>query len=497
VSSFSSLLDGFAALMTWQVLALALLGCAIGTAVGVLPGIGPVAGIAILLPLTYTLPPVEAIVTLAAIYYGAMFGGSITSILLNVPGEAASVITCLDGYPMAQQGRGGIALSMSAIGSFIGGTIAAVGLILVAPPISALALGFGPPELFAFTALALALVLVVSSGALIKGVASLLLGMVLAVPGLDPMSGAPRLTFDQVELLSGLAFIPILMGVFGLGEVLVNAERVGGVPVITKLMSIIPRRRDLVESVGPIARGTAIGFALGPIPGMGATTSTVLSYAVEKKVSKTPELFGKGALPGVVGPETTNNAFANGALVPLFALGIPGSPTVAILVGGFLLQGITPGPQLFTEHPDVIWPVIASLLLGNVILLVLNLPLVGMWAKLVSVPYKILAPVIVACTIVGAYTINGTVFDVGVLIVFGFLGYAMRKGGFPLAPFAMGLILGPIAERNFRAAISMSGGDYSILFRSWLSTAMLVGCGLVLVLSLVGVVRGHAEDEGA
>lgn len=489
---FGSLLHGFAIALQPSNLMFALIGSLIGTAVGVLPGVGPIAGIALLLPLTFKLDATGAIIMLSAIYYGAMYGGTITAVLMNVPGEGASAVTCLDGYRMAQQGRAGAALAIAAIGSFIGGTIATLVLVFAAPPLAAVALKFGPPEFFGLMVLGLALLVTFSGENVLLSLLSAALGLALSIPGTDFVEGTPRLTFGIRELYDGIGFIPVIMGLYGIGEVLAGFERRATKIEETAISSKMLSRDDIKASVLPILRGTALGTFLGLIPGIGTILPTVASYAMEKKLSRHPERFGRGAIEGVAGPETTNNAYANGALIPLFTLGVPSSPTIAVLLGAFMMNGLTPGPFLFRDKPDFVWGVIASLYVGNLILLILNLPLVGLWVKLLKVPQSILFPLILAFTIVGSFITSNSVFDIGVLLVFGVIGYVFIKIGIPVAPMAFTLILGPLTENSLRQAMAMSGGDVSILARSWVSTGLLIAAIVAVAIPLIGMFRRRA-----
>ncbi|MFZ9448291.1 MAG: tripartite tricarboxylate transporter permease [Alphaproteobacteria bacterium] len=490
METLASLAAGFAVALSPANLAFALIGSMVGTAVGVLPGIGPIAGIAILLPLTFKLEPTGAIIMLSAIYYGAMYGGTITSVLMNVPGEGASAVTCIDGHQMALRGRGGAALAIAAIGSFVGGTIATMVLVFAGPPMASVALSFGPPEFFALIVLGLGLLVAFSGENLLLGVLSALLGLALAVPGTDFVEGTPRLTFGIPELADGIGFVPVIMGLYGIGEVLAALER--------KDEDALPRgaiasatltRADLRASAMPIMRGTAIGTFLGLIPGIGTILPTIASYAAEKGIARDPSRFGRGAIEGVAGPETANNAYANAALVPLFTLGIPASPTIAVLLGAFMMNGLTPGPFLFKEKPDFVWGVIASLYVGNLILVVLNLPLVGIWVKLLKTPRSILFSLVLAFTVVGAFVTSNSVFDIGVLLAFGVVGYLFTKMGIPIAPMAFPVILGPLTENALRQALAMSGGELDVLARGWISTGLLVLAAVVLAWSVFAAVR--------
>jgi putative tricarboxylic transport membrane protein len=487
--------QGFAVATQPSNLLYAFIGCILGTLIGVLPGLGPAAGTAILIPITFNLDPIGAIIMLSAIYYGAMYGGTITSVLVNVPGEAASVITCLDGYQMAKQGRAGPALGIAAIGSFIGGTFATLALMVVALPLASFALRFGPPEVFALLVVGLSLVTGLSGRSPLAALIMTMFGLLLAMIGMDPVRGAPRFTLNIPELFDGVGFIPVVMGLFGVGEILLSMED----PVLeitkTKLADLWPKREELRVCAGAIGRGSIIGFLLGIIPGIGAVIPTFLAYVVEKKVSKHPEKFGTGVIEGVASPETANNAYANGAMVPLLTLGIPGSPTLAVIMGAFIIHGLTPGPLLFKERPDVVWGLIASLYLGNVILFVLNLPLVGLWAKLLKIKYQYLYPGVLLFCILGAYSVNQSVFDVKVMLVFGVLGYVFRKLDWPLAPMVLALILAPMMERALRTSLEMSGGDLSILVTQPISAVLLIIAVIVLASPAVRLLGKRAGKD--
>lgn len=473
----------------------AFIGCVLGTLIGVLPGLGPAAGTAILIPVTFGLDPLGGIIMLAAIYYGAMYGGTITSVLVNVPGEAASVITCLDGYQMAKQGRGGPALGIAAIGSFIGGTFATLALMVVSLPLATLALRFGPPEVFALLVVGLSLVTGLSGRSMLAALLMTFFGLMLSMIGMDPVRGAPRFTFAVPPLYDGVGFIPVVMGLFGVGEILLSMEKPVLEVIKTKFTDLLPKRKEWGVSAGAIGRGTVIGFFLGLIPGIGAIIPTFLAYVVEKKVSKHPEKFGTGVIEGVASPETANNSYANAAMVPLLSLGIPGSPTLAVLMGAFIIHGLTPGPFLFKERPDVVWGLIASLYLGNVMLLILNLPLVGVWAKLLEIRYQFLYPGILLFCILGAYSMNQSFFDVGVMIGFGVLGYIFRKIDWPLAPTILALILGPMMERALRTSLEMSAGDITILFTRPISAVLLAVAAIVLISPAIRLLGQRAGKD--
>ncbi|HSE94562.1 MAG TPA: tripartite tricarboxylate transporter permease [Methylomirabilota bacterium] len=489
------LLAGFAAALTPANLLFALIGCVLGTLIGVLPGLGPAAGTAILIPLTFKLDPTAAIIMLAAIYYGAMYGGTITSVLINVPGEAASVVTCLDGYQMAKQGRGGTALGIAAIGSFVGGVVASLALTAVALPLARFALRFGPPEFFALMAVGLSLVTGLAGRSLVAALLMTVFGLLLAMVGIDPVRGAPRFTFGVAELYDGVGFIPVVMGLFGIAEILLTAEAPYREVIQTKLRSMLPSRAEWRRSAGAIGRGTAIGFFLGLIPGVGAIIPTFMAYIVEKRLSAHPERFGMGVIEGVAAPETANNAYANASMIPLLALGVPSSPTIAVLMGAFIINGLTPGPFLFQERPDLVWAVIASFFVGNVILLVLNLPLVGLWARLLRIPYQYLAVGTLLFCVVGAYSLKQSVFDVGLMVGFGLLGYVLRKLDFPLAPAVLALILGPFMEKSLRTSLEMSGGDFSIFLTRPLALGLLLVAALVLASSALRLAPLRAVRE--
>jgi putative tricarboxylic transport membrane protein len=476
---------GFSVALSVGNLLFATIGCILGTLIGVLPGLGPAAGTALLIPITFRLEPTSAIIMLAAIYYGAMYGGTITSVLINVPGEAASVVTCLDGYEMAKRGRAGAALGIAAIGSFIGGSVATFGLVLVALPLARFALKFGPPEYFSLLAVGLSLVMGLAGKSLTRALMMGILGLIFSLVGVDPVEGAPRFTFGITPLLDGVRFVPVVMGFFGIGEILLNAEKslAGVMAEGGKVSSFFPRREEWPVCAASILRGTGLGFFLGLIPGTNSAVAAFMSYVVEKKVSRHPERFGTGVIEGVAGPETANNAYANAALIPLFTLGLPGSPTIAILMGALIMNGLMPGPLLFQQHAAFVWAVIASLYIGNVILLVLNLPLVGLWAKLLKIPYQTLVVIILVFCIIGGYSLNNSMFDVGVMILCGLLGYVFKKLDFPMAPAILTLILGPLMERSLRESLSISQGDYSIFFTRPISLILLVITAAILATS--------------
>lgn len=479
----SNLATGFAVALTPINLLYCFLGSFIGTAIGVLPGLGPPATIALLLPVTYGIPATSAVILLAGIFYGAMYGGSTTSILLNIPGEAASVVTCLDGYQMARQGRAGAALAISAFGSFIAGTLSIVGLMLLAPPLAAFAIKFGPPENFALLVLGLLMVGYLAGSSMTRGLLMACFGLLLGTVGLDPILGTQRFTYGVFKLSEGFEFILVAMGLFGIGEVLVNVEQAIKAEVFqTTIRGLLPNREEWRRSAAPFARGSLLGFFVGVLPGGGAVISSFISYALEKKLSKHPERFGKGAIEGVAAPEAANNSAATGSFIPLLTLGIPGNASIAMIFAALMIHGVRPGPLLVAEKPDVFWGLVASMYLGNIMLLLLNLPLIGMWVKLLRVPYPLLAPLILVFVIIGAFSVNNSIFDVGTTIAFGALGYLMRKFDFEPAPLVLAMILGPQLEASLRRSLIYSRGDLGIFFERPVA-ASLMTLALLMLLS--------------
>jgi putative tricarboxylic transport membrane protein len=491
------LANGFATALTLQNLLYALIGCLVGTLIGVLPGIGPVAGVALLIPLTLNLEPTSAIIMLAAIFYGTAYGGTITSVLLNTPGEAASAITTLDGYQMTKQGRAGPALTIAALGSFVGGTVATILLVLAARPLGSLGLKIGPPEFFALVLVGLSLLVALAGRSMVRALISGVLGLMIAMVGIDPVGGAPRFTFGVDRLLDGVSFVAIVVGLFGLSEVLLAGRSRIAHALTPGFRSLLPTGVDLRRSAPAVARGTVIGSLLGLIPGMTGSVSSLLSYGAEKRFSRYRDQLGRGAVEGVAGPETANNAHANGALIPLFTLGIPASPTIAVLMGAFLQQGLSPGPTLFTEDATVAWAIIASLFIGNVILLILNVPLIQVWTSILRIPYPILAALILMFLVVGSYTINFSVFDVYVMIGAGVLGLVMRRLDIPLAPLVLTLVLGPLMERSLRESLELSQGDPTVFITRPISAVLLVIAGLIVLSPLFKLRKPRAllEDD--
>ena len=494
----NSLGEGFLACLTLTNMLACIFGVIVGTLTGILPGLGSTSAMALLLPLSFGMDPTTALIMLAGIYYGSMYGGSTTSILVNVPGESSSVMTCLDGYQMAKRGRGGAALAISAVGSFIAGTIGIILLTMFAPPISKAALAFGPPEYLAISLLGL-IIMVLLSGSLAKGFMMMLFGVVIGTIGLDPLTGVNRFTLGVGELSRGIDFVLVAMGVFGLGEVIsmLNEEKREIQMEKVRMRDLYPNKEEVQRSALPILRGSVLGFLCGLIPGPAAVISTFLSYAVEKKCSCHPEEFGHGAVEGVAGPEAANNAASSAAMVPLLSLGLPFAPPAAILLSGFLVHGITPGPSLITEHPAVFWGLVASMYIGNVLLLVINLPFVGVLASLLKTPEEYLVPLIIAITFVGALATNNSIFDVGVLILFGFIGFVLREADYPPAPLAIGIILGPTIEQGLIQGLIMGDGNPVYFFMRPISGIILAAAVILLIAALWGRFRSVKNRKRA
>jgi putative tricarboxylic transport membrane protein len=468
----------------------ALIGVCVGTLVGVLPGIGPVGAISILLPTTFKLSPIQAIIMLAGIFYGSQYGGSTTSILVNIPGEAASVVTCLDGYQMARKGRAGPALAMAAIASFIAGTISIIGLQLLAPFLVKIALKFGPPEYFSLMLVGLSLVSYLAQKSVAKAIMMAGLGIMLSTIGLDPISSMPRYTFHVTGLRDGVGLVPLAMGLFGISEVLISIEGEGKKEVLkTKLRDLLCTLQDWKDSMWPLLRGSLIGFFLGILPGGGPTLASFVSYTVEKKVSSHPEKLGTGVIEGVAAPEAANNAAAGGSFVPLLSLGIPCNAVMAVLLGALMIHGIQFGPLLLVEHPDIFWSVVVSMYVGNVMLLILNLPFIGIWVQVLRVPYPILYPFILFFCVVGAYTLNNSVVDVIIMIFFGFFGYLLRKFEFELAPLVMAFVLGPLMETSLRQSLIISRKSLAIFIKHPIAAAGIILVVLIMTSPLFPGVR--------
>jgi putative tricarboxylic transport membrane protein len=492
----SNLSFGFSVTLQLQNILFCFLGCVMGTLVGVLPGLGPVAAISILLPSTYRMDPVSGIIMLAGIYYGAMYGGSTTSILVNIPGESASVVTCLDGYQMARQGRAGAALGISAFGSFIAGTAATILIMWAAPPLARIALIFGPPEYCALMILGLAMLIYLAMKSMLKALIMACLGVFLGGIGTDPIHGVERFTYGSYTLLDGLGLVPVLMGLFGIAEVLVNVEQVVKAEVYkTTIGRLLPTLEDWKKSIKAIFRGTLIGFFIGILPGGTAVVSSFAAYIVEKKLSTYPERFGTGMIEAVAAPEAANNSASQGSFIPLLTLGIPSNVVMAVLLGALLIHGLTPGPLLIKKHPDIFWGVIGSMYLGNVMLLLLNLPLIGLWVKLLRVPYSILFPMILFFCLVGVYTVNNNYFEIILMILFGMVGYLFRKFGFEPAPLVLAFVLSPMLENAFRQALIMSGGSLSIFFNRPIPLILLLITLTLLLLPLIPALRRIPKGE--
>jgi putative tricarboxylic transport membrane protein len=477
---------GFSVALTPSILFYAFAGCIVGTLVGVLPGVGPLAGISLLLPVSFGLNGTSALVLLAGIYYGAMYGGSTTSILMRIPGEAASVMTCLDGYAMTRKGRAGPALAIAAIGSFVAGTVSVIGLMFLAPPLANFALRFGPPEYFALLLLGLLTLAYMGGGSMLKSLAMAALGLLIGMIGIDPMTGFLRFSYGLIELGDGIGVVPVAVGLFGLSEILLMAGQPLTPEVIKpRLSELLPSREEWRDSFAPIGRGTVLGFLIGIIPGSAHIISSFVSYAVERRLSKHPERFGQGAVEGVAGPESANNSATSGAFVPMLALGVPSGPIPAVMIAAMMVHGISPGPLLISQQPELFWGFIASMYVGNLVLLILNLPLVGIFVNLLRIPYPLLYPAIIMLCVLGVYAVNGSVVDVGIMTVMGALGYVLRKFDFETAPIVLGLILAPMVEMSFRQSLSLSSGSYSIFVNRPIALAMLaIGLGL-LMLSVV------------
>ena len=491
----SGLLSGFEVALQPANILYCFLGVFIGTLIGVLPGIGPIGAMSILLPTTFGMSSVSAVILFAGIYYGAMYGGSTTSILVNIPGEAATVVTCLDGYQMARRGRAGPALGISAIGSFIGGTFSLIALAFLVFPLAKAALRFGPPEYFSLVCMGMTVLIYLAKGSVTNAIIMVLVGLFLSTIGMDLITGAQRFSFGSTTLYDGIGLVPLAMGLFGISEVLSNLEGPAERIVFeTRIGNLFPSRADWKRSAGPMARGSVLGFLLGILPGAGALISSFLSYTIEKKISKHPEEFGNGAIEGVAGPETANNAATGGAFVPLLAVGIPANVVMAILLGALMIHNITPGPMLITKHPDVFWGVISSMYVGNVMLLFLNLPLIGMWVKVLKVPYRILMPLILLFCLIGSYSVNNNVVEVFIMIFFGIVGYLLRKLDYEEAPLILAFILGPLLEQSFRQSLVISSGEFSIFFTRPISAVALAISALLFATTGLSVYR-KAKDK--
>ena len=499
MDTLGNLLYGFSVALQPENLFFVFLGCLLGTLVGVLPGLGSIAAISMILPVTFKISTASAIIMLAGLYYGAQYGGSTTSILVNVPGEATSVVTCLDGYQMASRGRAGPALGMAAFASFIAGTIAVIGLMIFAKLLSGFALQFGSPEYFALLLLGLTFVTYFSRGSMIKAFMMACLGLIFSNVGIDAITASARLTFGELELSDGINIATLGIGLFGIGEILINLERTVKPEILkTDLRKFLPTTSDWKQSKWPILRGTLIGFVLGNLPGGGPVFSTFMTYAVERKVSREPDRFGQGAIEGVAGPEAANNAAATSSFIPLLTLGIPPSAVMSLMFGALLIHGVTPGPFLIKENPDVFWGVVSSMYIGNAMLLVLNLPLIPMWVQVLRVPPKLLYPSILLFCLVGAYSIDNSMFDVYVTVSFGVLGYLMRKFSFEPAPLILACVLGRLIELNLRQSLLMSGGSFTIFFTRPIAAVIMSAVIIILLATILpsfGKLKKKVEDQ--
>jgi putative tricarboxylic transport membrane protein len=490
VDTLQSLLYGFSVSLTPMNLFYCALGVLLGTLVGVLPGIGPLGGITLLLPTTFGMEPISAIIMLAGIYYGAMYGGSTTSILVNIPGEAASVVTCFDGYQMARQGRAGPALAIAAIGSYVAGTLSVLGLMFLAPVLAGIALQFGPPEQFSLMVLGLIILAYMGTGSVLKALIMIVLGLTLAMVGIDHLSGFTRFTHGRVELGDGISFLAVAMGLFGIAEILINLEQTVVPEVIKpKLATLLPSREDCRRSLGPIVRGSGVGFLIGILPGAAHIISTFVSYAMEKRLSRYPEKFGTGQIEGVAGPEAANNAATGGAMIPFLGLGIPSTAATATMMVALLIHGVKPGPLLMEQHPEVFWGLVGSMYIGNTMLLILNLPLVGLFVNLLRVPYHFLFPAILLICFVGVYSVNLSGTDLWIMAIFGVVGYGLRKLAFDPSPIVLALVLGPMMEQALRQALIMSRGEFGVFLSRPIAAGMLAAAALLLLFHLFEVLR--------
>src|SRR3954454_22179902 len=482
------------ALSPWNLL-YCFIGCLLGTAVGVLPGLGPIATIAMLLPITFGLPPVSALIMLAGIYYGAQYGGSTTAILINLPGESSSVVTAIDGYQMARQGRAGPALATAALGSFFAGTVATFLLVLAAPPLAEVALKFGPAEYFSLMVLGLVASVALASGSLLKAFTMIVLGLLLGLVGSDVETGTQRFTFDLPEMADGLNFVALSMGVFGLGEILRNLEHEHSRSVMVRHVSgLMLSRADFKRIIGPVLRGTALGSLLGILPGGGAMLASFAAYTMEKKMSPNRAQFGKGAIEGVAAPESANNAGAQTSFIPMLTLGIPSNPVMALMIGAMIIQGITPGPNVVTDEPELFWGMIVSMWIGNLMLVVLNLPLIGIWVRMLLVPYRLLSIAILFFCCIGVYSLNNSANEVLFIAFFGIVGYLLMKLDCEPAPLLLGFVLGPMLEENLRRAMLLSRGSPMVFVTHPLSLGLLVVAAALLVIVVMPNIRAKREE---
>src|SRR5882724_11633003 len=492
---FNNLIFGFSVALSLQNLLYCLIGVSVGTLIGVLPGIGPLGTIAILLPITYSVPPVAALIMLAGIYYGAQYGGSTTAILVNLPGETSSVVTCIDGYQMARQGRAGPALAIAAIGSFFAGTVGTLLIALFGPPLASIALKFGSPEYFSLMLMGLVAAAVLAQGDIVKSIAMVLFGLLLGAVGTDVNTGVQRFSFGISELSDGIGFIVVAFGVFAIGEIISNLGDPEERRIFdTKVTNLFPTKEDFKRSIGPILRGTGIGSFFGVLPGTGPAIASFASYMIEKKVADDPSRFGRGAIEGVAGPESANNADAQCKFIPMLTLGLPASGVMALMLGALTIYGIAPGPQVMTDKPDLFWGLITSMWIGNVMLLVLNLPLIGMWVSLLKLPYRLLFPAIMAFSAIGIYSVNSSSFDIYLMAMFGVLGIVWRMLDCSPVPMMLGFVLGPMVEENLRRALQVSRGDPSVFVTRPISLAFIVATVLILIVMAAPAVRARRVE---
>ncbi len=491
----NNLIMGFGVAVTLQNLLYCFIGVLVGTLIGVLPGIGPLGTIAMLLPITFNVPPVAALIMLAGIYYGAQYGGSTTAILVNLPGETSSVVTCIDGYQMARRGRAGPALAIAAIGSFIAGTVGTLMIAIAGPPLAEFALKFGAPEYFSLMLMSLVAAAVLSQGDMLKSIAMVVLGLLLGIVGTDVNTGTQRYSFDIAELSDGLGFIVLAVGIFAIGEIIANLDDKQERSVVTeKIKNLFPSWEDLKVSFGPIMRGTAIGSFFGVLPGTGPAVAAFAAYMLEKKIAKNPDEFGKGAIQGVAAPEAANNADAQCKFIPMLTLGLPASGVMALMLGALTMQGIQPGPEVMTQRPELFWGLIASMWIGNLMLVILNLPLIGIWVKLLTVPYRLLFPAIMAFSAIGVYSVNNSAFEIYLTALFGILGFIWSRLGFNMTPMLLGFVLGPMMEEHLRRAMLMSRADPTVFVTRPLSLVFIVATVLILLVVLLPAFRKNRSE---
>jgi putative tricarboxylic transport membrane protein len=494
MDALNYLIMGFSVVFTPTNLIACFIGVLVGTLIGVLPGIGSMATVSIFLPMTFAIDPTTAIIILCGIYYGAQYGGSTTSILVNIPGEVGSIVTCLDGYQMARKGRAGPALGISAMSSFIGGTLSVIGLMLLAPPLGKLAIGFGPPELFSLMLFGLMMVSSFGGDSVVKSLIMGTFGIFVSLIGMESFGGFSRFTLGSITLSDGVGLIPVSIGIFGIAEVLSNIEGMAKQEIFkTDIHNLFPTWKDWIACRWAIIRGTIVGFFLGIVPGPGTVMPTFIAYWLEKRLSKYPEKFGTGVIEGVASPETANNAFTGGNMIPLLSLGVPTTPLMAMFLGAFIIHGIQPGPYFIDHYPKLFWGVIASMYVGNAMLLILNLPLIGIWVKILKIPYRLLFPLIILFCLVGVYSASNNAYDILIMVIFGFIGYILRKIDYPAAPFLLGLVLGPMMENSFRQSMAIGRGNPAIFFQRPFSAVLLILVAIVVLISLIFLGKGKGE----